>query len=141
MESTATHSSNPASSSSSVLQLRQKHYGKNAALSYNEPLHIVRGQGCYLYDEAGAEYLDCVNNVASVGHANPQVICSFHAAADLLHALYCALQDRCSVARLIGETLVAVAISATMILGGVGLPMQGSTRLLPECLGKWCAVH
>jgi 4-aminobutyrate aminotransferase-like enzyme len=80
MEPTATHSSSPASSSSSVLQLRQKHYGKNAALSYKEPLHIVRGQGCYLYEEAGAEYLDCVNNVASVGHANPQVIGSCHAA-------------------------------------------------------------
>ncbi|WIA21651.1 hypothetical protein OEZ85_000824 [Tetradesmus obliquus] len=76
MEPTTPHSSLPASnssSSSSLLQLRQKHYGKNAALSYKEPLHIVRGQGCYLYDESGAEYLDCVNNVASVGHANPQV--------------------------------------------------------------------
>lgn len=63
----------PSCSSSDVLQMRRKHYGKNAALSYEEPLHIVRGQGCYLYDEAGNEYLDCVNNVAAVGHGNPQV--------------------------------------------------------------------
>jgi hypothetical protein len=76
MDPTATPSGLPASSdssSSTVMQLRNKFYGKNAALSYKQPLHIVRGQGCYLYDDEGAEYLDCVNNVASVGHANPQV--------------------------------------------------------------------
>lgn len=29
-----------------------------------DPVKIVRGQGQYLYDEHGAEYIDCVNNVA-----------------------------------------------------------------------------
>ena len=33
----------------------------------------VRGQGCYLYDADGNEYLDCVNNVAHVGHCHPKV--------------------------------------------------------------------
>ena len=34
-------------------------------LFYREnPLKIVRSQGCYMYDELGNKYLDCVNNVA-----------------------------------------------------------------------------
>jgi ethanolamine-phosphate phospho-lyase len=64
----------PASSvTDSILQQRQKLYGPNAALSYDQPLNIVRGQGCYLYDGSGAEYLDCVNNVTHLGHGDEQV--------------------------------------------------------------------
>lgn len=59
-------------SSEDVLQQRRKHYGTNAALSYEDPLHIVHGEGCYLYDAEGRQYLDCVNNVAAVGHGNPE---------------------------------------------------------------------
>ena len=44
------------------------------ALSYDQPLCIVRGSGCYLYDEKGHEYLDSVNNVAHVGHCHPKVV-------------------------------------------------------------------
>lgn len=29
-----------------------------------DPIKIVRGQGQYMYDEQGAEYIDCINNVA-----------------------------------------------------------------------------
>lgn len=29
-----------------------------------DPVKIIRGQGQYLYDEQGREYLDCINNVA-----------------------------------------------------------------------------
>lgn len=55
-------------------QARQKLLGKNVGLSYQEPLHIVRGAGQYLYDETGRQYLDCVNNVAHVGHCHPRVV-------------------------------------------------------------------
>ena len=34
---------------------------------------MVQGRGQYLYDELGNEYLDCINNVAHVGHANQRV--------------------------------------------------------------------
>ena len=40
---------------------------------YKEPLHIVRGKGAWLYDNDGNAYLDCVNNVAHVGHSNATV--------------------------------------------------------------------
>ncbi|KAB1663881.1 aspartate aminotransferase family protein [Pseudoclavibacter sp. CFCC 13611] len=42
-------------------------------LFYQHPVHLVRGEGQYLWDAAGAKYLDMYNNVASVGHANPTV--------------------------------------------------------------------
>lgn len=57
------------------LQIKRKKYiGKNVKLSYQQPLHIVRGKGQYLYDENGRQYLDCVNNVAHVGHCHPKVV-------------------------------------------------------------------
>jgi hypothetical protein len=59
--------------SSTVLQDRQRHVGPNVALSYAQPIHMVSGRGCYLYDEDQQQYLDCVNNVAHVGHGNEQV--------------------------------------------------------------------
>jgi 4-aminobutyrate aminotransferase-like enzyme len=46
----------------------------NVALHFPKaPLHIVRGAGAFLYDEHGAAFLDCCNNVAHVGHCQPDV--------------------------------------------------------------------
>lgn len=56
-----------------ALQQRRQHVGPNVALSYEAPLLMERGEGCYLFDEQGRQYLDCVNNVAHVGHGNAQV--------------------------------------------------------------------
>lgn len=53
---------------------REASFGANLSLSYDEPLHIVRGVGSYLYDPLGRGYLDCVNNVAHVGHERPEVV-------------------------------------------------------------------
>lgn len=36
-------------------------------------LHPLRGVGTYIYDQDGRPYLDCVNNVTHVGHANAEV--------------------------------------------------------------------
>ncbi|MGB0861908.1 MAG: aminotransferase class III-fold pyridoxal phosphate-dependent enzyme [Saprospiraceae bacterium] len=57
-----------------ILKTRQKHLGRSLSLSYQNPLHIVRGYGQYLYDTTGRRYLDTVNNVAHVGHEHRQVI-------------------------------------------------------------------
>ena len=37
-------------------------------------MKMVQGRGQYLYDELGNEYLDCINNVAHVGHGNKRVL-------------------------------------------------------------------
>jgi 4-aminobutyrate aminotransferase-like enzyme len=57
-----------------LLERRRRLLGPSLSLSYREPLHIVRGEGAYLYDADGRQYLDCVNNVAHVGHAHPRVV-------------------------------------------------------------------
>ena len=61
-------------SSAEILAARRAHLGPSLSLSYRTPLHIVRGDGAYLFDAAGRAYLDCVNNVAHVGHAHPRVV-------------------------------------------------------------------
>ena len=64
----------PARSKDEILALRNKHLGPSLSISYQKPLHIVRGQGQYLYDENNQPYLDAVNNVPHVGHNHPQVV-------------------------------------------------------------------
>src|SRR5436853_7862864 len=45
------------------------------AMYYQEPLALVRGEGQYVWDDAGNKYLDCFGGVltVSVGHCNPAV--------------------------------------------------------------------
>lgn len=59
---------------SELLERRAARIGPSLSISYRRPLHIVRGWKQHLYDADGREYLDCVNNVAHVGHAHPGVV-------------------------------------------------------------------
>ena len=45
----------------------------NLKLSYSDPVHMIRGQGCTLIDAEGRRFLDAYNNVPHVGHAHPHV--------------------------------------------------------------------
>ena len=56
-----------------VLCVRQQYMAKNATLSYQEPVLMVSARGATMEDHAGTQWLDCANNVAHVGHCNPQV--------------------------------------------------------------------
>ena len=42
-------------------------------LMYERPLHIVRGEGAWLFDPEGRRYLDVYNNVTSLGHCHSAV--------------------------------------------------------------------
>ena len=53
---------------------RAKALGPAYRLFYETPVHLVRGAGVHLYDPEGRAYLDCYNNVASVGHCHPRVV-------------------------------------------------------------------
>ena len=53
---------------------RQRLLGPAYRLFYETPVHLVRGAGVWLYDATGKAYLDCYNNVASLGHCHPHVI-------------------------------------------------------------------
>ena len=59
--------------SETILERRQRLIG-NATLFYREPIELVRGDGAYLYDRQGRQFLDMYNNVPCVGHANPRVV-------------------------------------------------------------------
>lgn len=49
-------------------------YSASVALFFNEdPLKIVRARGQWMYDDGDRPFLDCINNVAHVGHCHPHV--------------------------------------------------------------------
>ena len=56
------------------IERRSALFGAASVLFYDQPLEIVRGEGCRLYDAAGTAYLDAYNNVPSVGHSHPRVV-------------------------------------------------------------------
>ena len=57
-----------------LLARRYKYLGAGSPLFYKEPLHLVKGEGVWLYDVDGKRYLDVYNNVPHVGHCHPHVV-------------------------------------------------------------------
>lgn len=57
-----------------LLAARRRLLGPSLSVSYREPLKIVRGRGAHLFDDVGRAFVDCVNNVAHVGHCHPRVV-------------------------------------------------------------------
>jgi 4-aminobutyrate aminotransferase-like enzyme len=57
----------------SLVARRHAILGRGAPLFYDRPLHIVRGEGCWLWDADGRRFLDAYNNVPHVGHCHPLV--------------------------------------------------------------------
>ncbi|MBU2983152.1 aminotransferase class III-fold pyridoxal phosphate-dependent enzyme [Lentibacter algarum] len=53
---------------------RTRYLGPNVSTFYDDPVHVVRGEGVWLWDADGRKYLDCYNNVPHVGHCNPRVV-------------------------------------------------------------------
>ena len=43
-------------------------------LFYDDPVELVRGDGVWVFDADDNRFLDCYNNVPSVGHAHPRVV-------------------------------------------------------------------
>ncbi|RLE12691.1 MAG: hypothetical protein DRJ28_08645, partial [Actinobacteria bacterium] len=58
----------------SVLERRRQLLGPDLELSYDDALHIMRGEGVWLVDDAGRSFLDAYNNVPQVGHCHPTVV-------------------------------------------------------------------
>ena len=57
-----------------LVERRQRLLGDAYSLFYERPLHLVRGEGVWLYDDEGKRYLDAYNNVPHVGHCHPRVV-------------------------------------------------------------------
>jgi 4-aminobutyrate aminotransferase-like enzyme len=69
----------------SLLDRRARLMGPNVPTFYRTPVHIVRGEGVWLWDANGKRYLDCYNNVAHVGHCHPRVVAAIAAQAGTLN--------------------------------------------------------
>lgn len=64
---------------------RRSDLGPSLSTSYRRHLSIVRGEGTWLFDHTGRGYLDCVNNVAHVGHSHPHVVAAIARQAAVLN--------------------------------------------------------
>ena len=69
----------------SLIERRERLLGPGNPLFYDDPVHLVRGEGVWLYDVDGRRYLDCYNNVPCVGHCHPVVVEALCKQAGLLN--------------------------------------------------------
>jgi 4-aminobutyrate aminotransferase-like enzyme len=68
-----------------MIARRQNLLGPAYRLFYLNPVHVVRGEGVWLYDPDGKAYLDVYNNVACVGHCHPHVVAALAKQASVLN--------------------------------------------------------
>ena len=64
---------------------REQLLGPAYRLFYDDPVHLVRGEGVWLYDVDGRKYLDMYNNVPHVGHCHPQVVDAIYQQMQMLN--------------------------------------------------------
>ncbi len=69
----ATPSPHATRSTTTLTDARTSSFGSQE-LSYDQPLHLVRGEGVVLQGADGRRYLDAYNNVPVLGHAHPAVV-------------------------------------------------------------------
>ena len=89
----------------SLLERRYRVLGRHSPLFYDKPLHLVRGEGVWLYDADGKRYLDAYNNVPHVGHCHPRVVAALSRQAATLN----------THTRYLDETVVAYAERLTAL--------------------------
>ena len=61
-------------SAAQLMERRRRVLGPTYHAFYRSPVHLVRGEGAWLFDADGNRFLDGYNNVASVGHCHPHVV-------------------------------------------------------------------
>ncbi len=57
-----------------IARERQRHFAASQRAYYELPIDVVRARDVTFADRDGRTYLDAINNVSHVGHANPAVI-------------------------------------------------------------------
>lgn len=57
-----------------LMARRERLLGPNMTTFYRDPVHLVRGEGAWVWDADGNRLLDCYNNVPHVGHCHPKVV-------------------------------------------------------------------
>lgn len=69
----------------SLTDRRMRLMGPNVPTFYRSPVHLVRGQGVWLWGADGQRYLDAYNNVPHVGHCHPRVTAAIAHQAGILN--------------------------------------------------------
>jgi 4-aminobutyrate aminotransferase-like enzyme/Ser/Thr protein kinase RdoA (MazF antagonist) len=68
-----------------MMARRARVIGSRPYVFFNQPLHLVRGEGVWLFDADGHRYMDLYNNVPIVGHCNPRVADAIAAQSRILN--------------------------------------------------------
>lgn len=74
-----------APSAPDVVGQRRRHFASSQRHYFDRPPRLVASRDVWLYDDHGLAYLDAINNVSHVGHANPAVVEAMHRQAGLLN--------------------------------------------------------
>jgi 4-aminobutyrate aminotransferase-like enzyme len=74
-----------AAEEAALIERRRRVLGPAYRLFYAHPVHVVRGEGVWLYGPDDTAYLDAYNNVASVGHCHPHVVAALARQAGTLN--------------------------------------------------------
>jgi len=61
-------------STRTLIERRKQALGPAYYHFFDEPIHLVKGEGVWMWNSDGRKYLDCYNNVPSVGHCHPRVV-------------------------------------------------------------------
>ncbi len=61
-----------------IVALRDSRLASSQRYYYREPMNLVRASGVWFIDANGHHYLDAINNVTHVGHANERVVAAAH---------------------------------------------------------------
>lgn len=106
--------------SETLAERRARLMGPNVTTFYDDPVHIVRGEGVWLRDADGRRYLDCYNNVPHVGHGHPRVVEAIARQAATLN----------THTRYLHETILDYIERLTATLG------HGLSQMIPVCTGS-----
>ena len=68
-----------------LMARREAVLGPNVPTFFENPVHLVKGEGVWVWDANGRKYLDCYNNVPHVGHCHPNVVAAIAAQAAILN--------------------------------------------------------
>lgn len=68
-----------------LVERRIRVLGPSYRLFYEHPVHVVRGEGVWLYGPNGECYLDVYNNVAVAGHCHPHIVAAIARQAAILN--------------------------------------------------------
>ena len=68
-----------------LIARRRRALAPSYQLFYDDPVQLERGDGVWVWDTDGNRYLDCYNNVPSVGHAHPRIVAAITSQTALLN--------------------------------------------------------